>query len=113
MFDTERFLRLLFVHPLGTNHNHFLLTRANRTRLISEALDCGLIAVSGNQRVECLDEMPCGTIHPRLVRRMNVFARSASPKLSARGEFQLDHSLRPKSDGNNTIKVLNCRWHKD
>src|SRR5258707_531141 len=53
--------------------------RAERAHLVEEVLDGGRVAVSRDERVERMHQMPGRAVELRLVARMDVLRRSAAP----------------------------------
>src|SRR5207247_10143100 len=79
----ELLLRKPLIEEACPFRDHRLLGRGQRARLVSEALDGGLVAVRRNQRRQCLHEVPRRADHPRLVAPVEVPAWSATPALAA------------------------------
>src|SRR6185295_5374152 len=83
------------------------------TRLVSEAVDRGSVTVGGNEGVQRLNEMPRWAIDPRFIGGVNVFARTASPALAARVQFELHNTFRAQRDRDHAVEALGRGRHED
>src|SRR5713101_7237643 len=80
--NAEQLFGRPFVEAACCFGNHRFLGCRERPRLLGEALDGGIVPIGRNQCRKRLHEVPRRTVHPRLVARVDVAARSATPPLA-------------------------------
>ena len=67
VLHAHRFHHVGFVQPLRSVRDHFLFRVAERAGFVGKAVDGGIVSVGRDERGERFDEVPGGTIEPRLV----------------------------------------------
>ena len=113
VLHTECLLHGAFRSFCGVVLDHLLLRRGQRFCLFEKAIHGRRVPVLFNQRIQCLNEMPCRRVHLRLEARMYIVRRAAAPLLPARYQFQFDHSLGAEGHLNPAIAILARLRHED
>src|SRR5215469_15804697 len=72
MLDAEKFLCLGFVHAAGGFGDHFLFGLGEWASFCAVTFDGGIVAVGRDERGQCFNEMPGGTVEPRFVAGVHV-----------------------------------------
>src|SRR5262245_57656438 len=106
MLDSQAFLCISFVEPLGRFGNHRLLSARELADFYGQPFDRRLVSIGCNQRYKGLHKMPRRTIDIGLEARVNILSRSSPPFFASRNELALDDALRTQIYRHPTVQSL-------
>src|SRR5256886_14381496 len=72
-----------------------------------------VVAVRGDEGGERFHQVPRRAVHARLVARVDVALRPATPALAARDELHLDHAFGPERHDHLAVQLLRGGRHED
>src|SRR5216117_208557 len=105
--------RHLFIETVGRFRDHGLFRGRERSRLVGESVDRGVVAVGRDESSDGFDQVPRRAVQPRFVARVDVALGPAAPTFAARDELQLDHALGAEGDDHLAVEFLRGRGHED
>ena len=101
------------VHALRCRGNHCSLSVGERPSFVGESWDRGLVAVGGDKGIECVNEVPRGTIDPGFFAGVDIVHWTQSPAFAARNQFEFHNALSAELDGDAAIKILRRTGNED
>src|SRR6516162_600800 len=112
MLDAEKFFCLGFVHAAGGFGDHFLFGLGEWASFCAVTFDGGIVAVGRDERGQCPNEMPGGTVESRFVAGVHVLARAAAPAFAARSQFAFDDAFRAEEHRHAAVEALRGEGHE-